>query len=155
MRRFVIAAIALTVFAACQPTTTELTEGQKAAIEAEIRQLDTDMGHAWNAHDYDEWRSHFADDVRFNGESGFMQGEQIFEAVRPYLESDAEFSSELVDDFVRVLGPNAAVKGSVIHNTTVLPSGESSTSREIMTTVWYRVDGEWKIVHGQSTEASM
>ena len=38
MRRFVPAAIALFVFPACQPATIELTEGQKAQIEAEIRE---------------------------------------------------------------------------------------------------------------------
>ena len=38
MRRFVLAAFTMTVLAACQPATTELTEEQKAEIAAEIRQ---------------------------------------------------------------------------------------------------------------------
>jgi phenylpyruvate tautomerase PptA (4-oxalocrotonate tautomerase family) len=39
MRRILLAALAVSVFVACQPATTELTEEQKAEIAAEIRQV--------------------------------------------------------------------------------------------------------------------
>ena len=59
MRRFVFAAFAVTVFAACQPASTELTDYQKAEIAAEVELLHGQFWDAWRAADVDRGLSYY------------------------------------------------------------------------------------------------
>ena len=53
MRRFMLAAFAMTVLAACRPTTTELTEKQEAAIADTVRAVNAEFWSAMEAADFD------------------------------------------------------------------------------------------------------
>ncbi len=53
MHRFVLAGSTLTVLAACQPATTDLTEEQKVEIAAEVDSVANDLWAAWAAADFD------------------------------------------------------------------------------------------------------
>ena len=48
MRRFIFAALAVSVFAACQPATTELTVVQEAEIAAEVMMVANELMSAWD-----------------------------------------------------------------------------------------------------------
>ena len=56
---FVFAAFALTVLAACQPATTELTDQQKAEIAAEVELRHDQYWDAWRVVDRDRGMSFF------------------------------------------------------------------------------------------------
>jgi hypothetical protein len=61
MRRFVLTASALTVLAACQPATTELTEEMKAEIAAEVEQRVAEYADAIQLRDIDDMLEFWAD----------------------------------------------------------------------------------------------
>ncbi len=149
MRRHALAALSLAfLVTACQPATTELTEEQKAAIEEEVRQSADDLGDAWNARDFDQFRSFLADDLRWAiSPVPFFTIEDMEPGLRAYMSGISETTSE-DEMFVRVLGPDAAVVGLTSHETVVDVNGVSSSVRIAGTFVWARIDGVWKLVHG-------
>ena len=150
MRRLALAALSLPLLVtACQPATTELTEERKAAIEEEVRQTADDLGDAWNARDFDRFRSFFADDLRWGiSPWPFLTMKDIEPEMRAYLSGISETTLEDEDSFVRVLGPDAAVYSWMSHETVVDANGVSSSVRTAGTFVWARVGGVWKVVHG-------
>ncbi len=155
MRRIAVAAFALTVMAACQPATTEMTEAGKTEIEEQIRIAYADFDEAYQTDDFDRWRSHLTDDVRWGGGGSFVGTEQLVRFARAHMSRETEFSGETDDIHVRVLGPNAVLLTAAFHGTTVEVSGESNSERTAMTTIWIKVDGVWKIVHGHTGNQPM
>lgn len=150
MRRIVLAAFALTVLAACQPATTELTEEQKAAIADTIQQVNTEHAVAMNARDLDSWLSGLSDDIRWAIPYGYGSHSQIEDAVRSGLDAATDttgWGMDWEETHVRVLGPDAAVLWGTY-------AARFYDDERVHTTLVYaRVDGEWKVVHGHSTNA--
>jgi uncharacterized protein (TIGR02246 family) len=150
MRRFILAAFALTLLAACQPATTELTEEQRAAITDTIQQVHTELGEALNARDLDSWLSGLSDDIRWAIPYGYGSHSQIENAVRSGLDAatdTTEWGMDWEETFVRVLGPDVAVLWGTY-------AARGTDGERVHTTLVYaRVDGEWKVVHGHSTDA--
>jgi hypothetical protein len=68
---------------------------------------------------------------------------------------ETDFSGETDEISVRVLGPNAVLLAAAVHGTTIEANGESRSERTATTTIWIRVDGVWKIVHGQNSGQPM
>ena len=152
MRRIVLAAFAVTVLAACQPPTTELTEEQRTAIADTVRQLAVSFSDAWNTLDPDTHLSFYSDDVMYGFGGRFRDAESFREATTSFMNLFAEFDQSWDSLFVQVLGPTVAVTGGTVQWTNVRKSGESSLGGEAMTLVWHRVDGEWKVVHIHSSQ---
>ena len=65
MRRIVLAAFALTVFAACQPATNELTDNQKGEIAAEVELLHGQFWDAWRETDVARGMSYYRNSPDF------------------------------------------------------------------------------------------
>jgi len=147
MRRFVFAAFALTVLAACQPVATEMTEEQKAEIAETIQQMNTELAVAMNARDLDSWLSGLSDDIRWAIPYGYGSHSQIEDAVRSAPTDTTEWGMDWEETFVRVLGPDAAVLWGTY-------AARGTEGERVHTTLVYaHVDGEWKVVHGHSTDA--
>ena len=150
MRRLVFAVLSLAFLAtACQPATTELTEEQKAAIADTIRQVNNELNAAINARDVDSWLLGLSDDIRWGMTYGYGSLANIEGMLRPALAAaaDTEWGMDWGEPAVRVLGPDAAVLWG-----TYTVRGSAGV-RTHTTLVYARVDGEWKIVHGHSTDA--
>ncbi|MFC1639976.1 lipoprotein [Gemmatimonadota bacterium] len=158
MRRFVLAALALTVLAACQPATVELTEEQKAEIAAEVSALQAEWDTVYVAHLYDRARSIWTNspETGWAASGNARWGADMagtgdrFRAFWNTIDS-AEFTRNETRTFV--LAPNVAYvmqRLAVILTDTagvVYPEGTGA-----YTYVWTKQDGEWRIQFGHSSQ---
>ena len=151
MRRFVFAAFALTVLAACQPATTELTDYQKAEIAAEVELLEGQFWDVWRRMDVEAGMSYYynSPELSFAWDGqvlvGWTSGYDASEA------NSAIFVSQTInftDSWTTVLAPDVVLVTQ--HGTRAWTDPDGVTSPELTfawTSVWVRRDGEWK-VHG-------
>ena len=158
MRRFVLAAFALTVLAACQPATTELTEEQKAEIAAEVRDVVGEYTDAIEAADLDGWMSYWSSEPEqfFQGQPALFVNRltilPTMENIRTAWESafDARSAHDLVaeNEYVAVVGEDAALY--VFDGTFSISDTLGNTTEPAPYTVsivWVRQSGEWKVLH--------
>ncbi len=158
MRRFVLTAFALTMFAACQPATIELTEEQKAEIADEIRQVAAGMIEAAEEVDIERWLSHWPPELeqRFQDQpalfvnrlSIYPTAESIRVAWEPSFAARSAHDIVTVDEYVAVLDADAALW--VYEGTYTVSDTLGNTTEPApwtVSVVWVRQSGEWKALH--------
>lgn len=148
MRRFVLAAFALTALAACQPATTEFTEEQKAQVEAEIRALMPEFMSAWEDADVERGFGFWLESAemgyanRGNVRFGY---DQLVEAVRAGFERTASQTFDISEMRVMALAPDvAAVFMKFIHTRTNVDGETSPEDQGVSLMIWVKRDGVWK-----------
>jgi uncharacterized protein (TIGR02246 family) len=157
MRRLVLAAFSLTVLAACQPATTELTEEQKAAIADTVRQLSTDYLASVSTLDADTVMAFHIDSDEFAW-SIDSELSLEFEAVKASAAAKyaALVAARVSLDTVRVavLGPDAAVLSGAGAAFVTGPAGQEMKLLLAVTFVAARRDGRWVLLQGHSSHAA-
>ena len=153
MRRIVLAAFALGVLAACQPTATELTEVQKGAIADTVRQLaDTYFADA-RALDFDGMMATYASELVWaeNGALGANR-DSLATAWRGFFAAIREVTSgNWGEVHVKVLSPTTAVYTASFDWVAVDTSGAATGSHGVWTAVWEQTAEGWKIVYGHES----
>jgi hypothetical protein len=157
VRRFVFAAFALTVLAACQPATTELTEEQKAEIAAEVNALQAEWDTVYVAHLYDRARSLWTN----SPETGWAaSGNARWDAdmvgtgdgFRDFWNAIASVEFTRNEKRTYVLAPNVAYVmqrlATILTDTAGVVYPEAQMA---YTYVWTKQDGEWRIQFGHSS----
>jgi len=156
MRRFVLAAFALTVFVACQPAATELTEEMKAEIESAVLEVVEDIFEGAMEIDMDRVSSHFSE----------QDGLCLFgSTIRSCLEVQESYSNawspdnenrplrqeeDGVEVRVMALSPTVAlVARTTEENRYYASTGDVSRARFANFNVFVLEDGEWKSRAGQ------
>ena len=146
MRRFVLAAFALTVFAACQPATNELTDYRKGELAAEVELIHGQMWEAWNETDVDRAMSYLynSPDVIWVDDGVLMKGwTTVNDMVQSLtIESQAVTFNE---SKTTVLAPD--VVHVVDQGTYVVTSTDGATGPETTfatSILWVLRDGDWK-----------
>ena len=158
MRRIVLAAFALTVFAACQPSTTELTEEMKAEIAAEIRQAVTEFWNSAETVDTEQWLSNWPPEIEsyFQTEPAFQVNmlnilsgaDDLREFWEPEFAARTANGIVLDNEHVAVLTEDLALHVSKGNFTVSDTSGNTTEPAPwTATTVWVRHSGEWKNLH--------
>ena len=151
MRRFVFATFAVTVLAACQPTTTELTEEQKAAIGDSVTTVHNDMWQTWMAKDMDGTMSFFVNspDIGYGSPSGMYFGsEKITAFLQPFLNGTPRVDFPADQRRVDVLSWDVVcVRESGTYSTIDTAGATSQGVEYAVTTIYVRHYGEWKILH--------
>ena len=155
MRRIVLAAFALTVFAACQPSTTELTEEMKAEIATEVEQRVAGYMEAVQRHDA-SWLVNFWSDVDgivFAGDGNVAEGhDAIAKPTRDWIAGlESVIRAGFSNGHTYVLAPDAASHTAAFDWSIVNTAGDTVSSRGSWTYVFKRFDGEWKVVHSNGT----
>lgn len=159
MRRFVLAAFALAVFAACQPASQELTDNLKAEIAAEVELLHGQFWDAWRETDFERGMSYYLNSPEFTftyqGQmiSGYSAFWDFFESAFTSVESqtisiDESKTTVLAADVVSV-----TVQGTYAPTDTGGVTGPESTLA--FTTVWVQRDGEWKVHVASNSEPTV
>lgn len=149
MRRFVFAAFALTVLAACQPATTELTDEQEAEIAAEVNAIRADFWDAWKVND-GGGMSYYnnSPNLAFGVEGQLVHG---WDTYNDAVEASTWTTQEIAinDSKTIVLAPNVVYvmdQGTYIES---FESGETGPETAFAyTAIWLRQDGEWKVHFG-------
>jgi ketosteroid isomerase-like protein len=162
MRRFVLAAFALTALAACQPAVTELTEEQKAEIAAEVDSVMSVWYSIWaGSLDFDRLATFVTDEP----ETGWVNDGQVLftraetdAAMRPFFASLQSQTATTTKSQTIVLAHDMAytVRANVV--TRVYTSGDEERDIQFAETIlWVKRDGEWKILtgHGSTAPESM
>lgn len=147
MRRFVIAALALTVLAACQPATTELTDYQKGEVAAEVMMVVDELMAAWNAEDATTSLSFF-DAEALNvlwGDTEYDSRESFSEFWSNLWETIPSFEGAWDDTFVRALSLNTAVFRGRYHTTITDGEGVATLWRPHWNAVFERRSDGWKM----------
>ena len=158
MRRFVLAAFALTVLAACQPATTELTEEQKATIADEIRQVYASMMATFDPIDFDGMMSFIHPDPEsyFVGDPAqwvnllavYSNPSHMREVWEPIMATRRAQPTVVSNQYVAVLAENLAL--SVVEGTYAITDTLGNTTepdRFSLTAVWGRQNATWKVLH--------
>ncbi len=149
MRRFVLAALALTVLAACQPSTTELTEEQKTEIANEVNAIHAEAWDAWRAADVDRGMSYYPD----SPELTYITDGQLFRGTaavddqsRAMFVNTASQTITITESYTDVLAPNV-VCINAMHTYTVTDTAGVVGPEGVFagTYIWVRRDGEWKM----------
>ena len=147
MRRPVAATLCLTLLAACQPATTELTESQRIALADTVRQL-TDRVLDLTG-DADAWMDLFASgpEFRYVQNGAILSHDDLADEMAAYVAACKEQSWAWDDVHVVVLDPDAAVVTATYHGAVTDTSGQRFTfDRAVATYVYARRGGAWKIV---------
>lgn len=155
MRRFILAAFAFTVLAACQPAANELTEEQKAEIVAEVELVHGQWVDAWKAADVERGMSFFLDAPEL---AEVVDGELTigFSTIRDgWTAAFGEIASQtltLSGLQTMVLAPDVVC--ATEQGTYAVTDTAGVTRPEVSyayTAIWVRVDGEWKIHYGHQS----
>lgn len=153
MRRFVLAAFALMLIAACQPTTTELTEEQKAEIEAEVRALDDEGLATVVAWGLEPFLSFFSDDLIYALFGEVHHGLSAWrDQVTPFFEQAPSIENcERDGPYYQVLSSEIVVSTSVGKCVGPAADGSPVVIDHTWTVVWAKRDDQWKIVNMSET----
>lgn len=159
MRRFVISAFTLTVLAACQPATTELTEEQKAVIAAEVDSLTNEWWDAWRVLDVDRGASFMYDGPGMTWASdGYRTLYSVAEAKEvwePSLAGLQRQEMELTNARTVVLAPDIVWTLREFDYAVVDTAGNTVAEGQFKeTAVWVKRDGEWEVMLGNDNDAT-
>ena len=151
MRRFVLAALALTVLAACQPTTADLTEEMEREIVTAVRQVFEDEIAGANEADFERIASHSSeqDGICIYGTTIRSCSEAMEEARQAHSQNPEERLERQEADGevtrVMVLSPTVALlANSVEENRAYFTDGSVWRSRVASLIVYVKENGEWK-----------
>jgi len=149
MRRIVLAAFALTVLAACQSATTELTEQQKAEIAAEVELLHGQFWDAWRAADIDRGWTFYPDipEVSYATDGELFVGlSAIEDNDRSNFAHIASQTITITESHTTVVARNVVCINELAKWTVTDTSGATTPERVFAGTyVWVLRDGEWKV----------
>ena len=149
MRRFVLAAFALTVFAACQPATTELTVEQKAEIAAEVELVHGQLWDAWRETDLHRGMDYYRNSPEFTFamEGQLFNGyDALHDAAHEMFASTASQTITLAESQTTVLAPDVVCvmeQGIGAATDTLGVTGPANPFA--FTAIWVLRDGEWKV----------
>jgi ketosteroid isomerase-like protein len=147
MRRFVLAAFALTVLAACQPATTELTDYEKAEIAAEVELLHGQFWDAWRAWDFERGMSYYTNSPEFmfanedqivRGWDALNEGAQAMDVESQTITFAESHTAVLASGVVQVVE-----RGTYAVTNT---EGESGPEHSFTcSATWVHQNSEWKV----------
>jgi hypothetical protein len=156
MRSSGLLAFSLSVLAACQPATIELTAEQRAAIAAEVDSIAAEWWSAWENVDAELGLSFIADDAEtaWTGDDGTTYTlDAISEAWRAWGEGmEGPQHIEFTDSETVVLAPDVVCTIRRFTNVqthvggTVAPEFDS-----VETLIWVNRAGEWKVLIGHES----
>jgi len=159
MRRFVFAALALTVLAACQPAATELTEEQKAEIAATVDSLTNEWWSAWAVFDVDRAASFIYDGPGMTWASdsyrtlySVAEAKEVWETSLVGLQRQ---DLEVTNSRTVVLAEDIVWTLREFNYVVVDTSGASVAEGQFKeTSVWVKRNGEWKVMLGDDNDAT-
>lgn len=158
MRRFVLAAFAMAVLAACQPATTELTDEQKAEAAAEVNLVLDTFWDVWDETDYDRGIQYWEDspeNIVVSTGGRILQGFALIDrSYRPNMASIRSQVHNVEETHIKVLKRDVV---STVHRGTVSStdtSGVTGPTRSfVYTYLWVHTDAGWKITSTHMSSA--
>ena len=158
MRRFVLAAFALIVFAACQPATTELTDVQRGEIAAEVNLRLDALWDELKQPDFDRLVTFFHQTPGSFSVSNGTFDEWSAASDSASRAALAEWEDQVLtvsETRTVVLSPDVVYTMRVGTDSITLRSGEATPTRPwAWTNLWVHRDGEWKVMYTHGSHPS-
>ena len=152
MRRLLPAAFALTVLAACQPVTTDLTNEDVGAITDTITAITDEVLAALSALDVDRANAMYSRDCVYTNSGTIMTDwTAIEEQDRAMYGSLQTASGTWGEEHVRVLGHDAAVAAMNFSASFTDTAGVQTDMEGAATYVFALLDDGWKIVQNHTS----
>lgn len=122
---------------------------QQAGPAAEIRDLTHAVNAAYAANDLDKYFSYYADDLTQWWPTGRVSLASYRESWTKFVKSGGRIDAAAVSDLHVQPGPSAdtAIATYLLKVRTRSPKGEVSEESNQETDVWFRRNGQWRIVH--------
>jgi uncharacterized protein (TIGR02246 family) len=106
---------------------------------------------AWNAGDVDAIQEHYAPDfTRYSSGGDSLGGVWNWAGMRRWFESGAKTAVSVDDPQATVYG-NTAIVTAYKTVTITRPDSTSETTTRRATTVWVKLEGQWKEVHSHTS----
>lgn len=151
MRRIAIAASSMILLAACQPTSSAITDEQRAAVSDTVMQIVSTIAEAGSTVDFDLFLSLF-DTNPVWAESGVVGGwDSTRTAWREVWDSFAEVDPVLGPPQIKVLAADAAVMTQPFEWSVTDVEGTDMVFAGAWTLVVARTAEGWKIVYGHES----
>jgi hypothetical protein len=155
MRRLALAAMSLTLLAACQPETTQLTEAERAEIADTVNALHSASWDAWRAVDLDRALSY----LDSSSDLWWAEGGQVLhgyaEVDSHFREASATVSSfniTITDSRTLVLAADAVAVLQQGRFSVTDSAGVTSPEQSfVMSATWVQRSGEWKVLYGHES----
>lgn len=151
MRHSMVSVFTLTLLAGCQTATNELTDEQKAALTDSVTAVHEKMTQLWLAADFDSVMPYFlnAPEVGWAWAGGIRYGyDELSALFRPILDGIVSAEFTVADRRVDVLARDVAcVREYGVYSTTYTTGETQPRDPFVMTTIWVRRNGEWKMLH--------
>ena len=152
MRRIVLAAFTLTVLAACQPATTELTEEQRNEIAAEVELLHGQFWDAWRVIDGRGMIYYYnSPDFAFGVDGQLVHG---WAALNDIVQSSNVVTQEFTfnESLTTVLATDVVCVMEQGTYTETFDTGETGPETAFaFTAIWVRQGDEWKVHLGHAS----
>lgn len=145
MKRIVL----ISMMASMLSSATSATSGQSGAVAEEVQNLVVAFNEAYERNDLDEYFSYYAEDLTQWFETGRASLEDYKKSWYGLIESGGGVEKNELSDIRIQVGPSGdtAVATYRVDVVTRAGDGTKTTERAWETDVWFKRDGEWKIVH--------
>ena len=151
MHRIVLAACAVTVLAACQPASIELTDYQKGEIAAEVELINGQFWEAWRAVDVERGMSYYLNSPDFTValDGQLVHGYAEFDNLaRSLFANIASQSITVRESQTTVMAPDVVCVIERLAYTQTDNAGATGPEyTAAFTSMWVRRDAEWKVHH--------
>ncbi len=118
-------------------------------VANEIRELTVEFNEAYERNELDKYFSYYADDLTQWFESGRVTLEQYKTDWYALIEAGGGVESTELSDLQVQVGPDGrtAIATYVATVVTRSPEGKRTKEQAWETDIWFKRDGQWKIVH--------
>lgn len=150
----VLAAVLLITGAATactQPDSGPMTEEREAALSDTIRSLAEEIDAGWKNLEPEPYLQHYSDDVQFYYQGSRLGRTDFEKVVRQEMPAIEEWSTEITDERVEVLGPDAGVASIRYEGQWTDTAGETRDIAAAVTLVFERRDGAWTVVQAHES----
>lgn len=126
-----------------------LAGSQNTDVADEIRKLTVEFNEAYERNDLDKYFSYYADDLTQFFETGRVTLEQYRTDWYALIEAGGGVESAELSDLRVQVGPDGktAVASYVATVVSRAPDGKRTKEQAWETDIWFKRDGQWKIVH--------
>jgi ketosteroid isomerase-like protein len=132
----------------------ELTAEREAALADTLRSVLQDFNDAFFALEPGPYLDYFPEDFHFYGRADYMTRTEYGEGIRELMGGDRDWSGDVRDVRVEVLGPDAGTASYTWRATVVDTAGNEEEHAGAVTVVFERREGEWRVVRAHESQST-
>lgn len=129
----------------------QLTPEQESAIADSVRSLTEETLATWNELNPEPYLDYYSEDLHFYYQGSHLPRNKFEEVVRKQMDLYQEFTTEMSDPQVEVLGPDASVVSFKYKGTAVDTAGNPDSLDAALTVIFERRNDGWKIVQAHES----